>query len=89
MCLWLNEREFTSTHAADASAEAAPAAELIAEGERVGAEIRLGGRTCRVWFGLSGEPSGHVRIVSGEDVVLDRPLTQDVQAQSGVGVASR
>ena len=73
-------------HGADVAAEAMPPAELLEDGDRVGAEIRFGRKVCRIWFGADGEPSGHVRITSAENVVLDQPLTQAVQAQSGVGV---
>ena len=75
-------------HAADASTESMPPTELLTEADRVGAEIRVGGRTFQVWFGTEGEPGGHVHIASADKVVLDQPLTQAVQAQSGVGVVA-
>jgi hypothetical protein len=66
-----------------------PTAELVKGDGSVGARIRLGGTFSTVTFATDGPSGGHVRVERGDAVVVDRPLTDGIQAQSGYGIEER
>jgi hypothetical protein len=46
------------------------------------------GRTVTLRLPTTGEVGGHIRITQGEQVLVDRPLTQQVMAQTGLAAAA-
>ena len=64
--------------------DAAPGepAQLLRDGDRVGTRVTLGTRTFEVLFTTKGAPGGHIRIRGPNP--LDRDLTTEVTAQSGI-----
>lgn len=60
--------------------------EAIAEGQSVGVQFRAGEALVRVLFATQGEAAGAIRILRGEQTIVDQPLTRAVQPQ--VGLAS-
>lgn len=70
----------------DSSLQGMIATERITGPEHVGARFTTNGAQVEVRFGTVGEPSGHIRMSAGGRVLVDRALTQDVQAQAGIGL---
>ena len=75
-------------HATTPASDSMPSTELLRADGRVGVSVGVGETRCELLFSTAGEPAGHVRIRRAEQVVADRELTQAVQPQSGLGVAS-
>jgi len=73
----------------DQSLEQMVTSELIEADGCVGVAFQAGDKSVRVTFGTSGAASGHVRIASGDTVLLDEDLRQDVLPQQGLGVAAK
>ncbi|MBI3946418.1 MAG: heparinase II/III family protein [Armatimonadetes bacterium] len=59
----------------------------IEEGQQVGVEFQAGNTTVRALFSRDGEVGGHIRITEGSRVLVDQPLTREVQPQSGLALA--
>ncbi|NOZ22934.1 MAG: hypothetical protein GXP25_17795 [Planctomycetes bacterium] len=58
---------------------------LIEEPGRLGAAFEIPAGSVRVTFATEGKPTGHIKIVSGEKVVVDQDLTTSVIPQVGLG----
>lgn len=69
----------TVLFAAEQSARQMPPAELIQDGERVGAAVTVGPRRWRVTFATAGPVGGHVSLVDGEKTLIDRALAAVVE----------
>jgi len=70
-------------HVGDRALEAMVPAEPLAGQGTVGVRFRPPDRTVRVTFGTTGGPSGHVKIVAGNQTLVDKDLTQRVMPQTG------
>ena len=73
----------------DGGLEAMDAVERIDGEGTVGARIAAGGRTFEVSFETEGDLGGHIRIARGDEVLVDRDLTTDVQPQEGVATVGQ
>ncbi|MBW7997845.1 MAG: hypothetical protein FVQ81_15000 [Candidatus Glassbacteria bacterium] len=58
--------------------------ELLEGTGYAGVKFEHEGREFRVTFGTEGDPGGHIRIVDGGNVVVDKPLAESVQPQQGL-----
>lgn len=68
--------------ATSAETTKAPVGALVKEEGVVGLEFAPAGKTVRVTFATQGKPAGHITIRDASGLVLlDQPLTQDVQPQ--------
>jgi len=72
-------------HVGDQSLQAMCESRLLKTAGRIGVELKLANRTAVVVFATHGGPAGHVRIASGDDILVDRDLTDKVMPQSGLG----
>ncbi|MGD9497479.1 MAG: heparinase II/III family protein [Armatimonadota bacterium] len=70
--------------AADQREKTMSAAELVREEGLVGVRFAAGERTAEVTFATAGEAAGRIRIARGQQVLVERDLTQQVQAQTGL-----
>ena len=60
-----------------------PKVSLLEEASSVGARITVGGTTRAATLAVEGKPTGHVRIVKGDSVLVDQDLTGAIQPQTG------
>jgi len=70
---------------ADQDQDAMIEPELIETHEFVGLRFESEDRAGELSFGRNGEPSGWIRLESGDEVLLDRDLIQEVMPQAGLG----
>jgi hypothetical protein len=57
---------------------------LVEDGARSGVQFDHQGMSFEVLFDRTGAVGGHVKIVEGQDVLVDQDLTSTVQPQSGL-----
>ena len=68
----------------DKSVTAMIPAELIEEDGVVGVRFRFGEKSATIIFATRGEAAGHIKITSGEQVLVDNDLTRQVTPQAGL-----
>ncbi len=61
-----------------------PPAELIEENGVVGVRFRFENKSVAVTFATQGEAAGHVKITSGENILIDDDLTRQITPQAGL-----
>ena len=59
---------------------------LVGNEQEAGVEFVAGERTVRAVFKKEDEVGGHIRITEGGKVIVDRPLTMEVQNQQGLAL---
>jgi len=58
-----------------------PPAELVKESKAAGLDFSADGRSYRIIFATQGDPAGHITIKQAGNVLIDQPLTQEIQPQ--------
>jgi len=62
-----------------------PSPDFVSRHGAVGARVIRGNKAWEVTFATKGQPGGHIKIVSGGDILVDRELTREVMPQSYIG----